>query len=150
MGSMVMVNIKKMAVMVAFLSATAQLSGQTSNGTYIQSGAFGGLIDPGINPLRPTGDYVEIQELINTANYINTQVSNATASVIEMQIGVPISADNVDGLVVPVAGRTDSHKIDLIEVAYYNQSILDTVNANYYSAEHLLVDSYEENKAEQD
>ena len=70
--------------MVAFLSATAPLSGQTSNGTYIQSGAFGGLIDPGINPLRPTGDYVEIQELINTANYINTQVSNATASVVEM------------------------------------------------------------------
>lgn len=110
--------------------------------------SFGSLIDPNINPLRPQGDFVEIQELINTANYINTQVSNATASVIEMQMGVPISADNIEGLTVPVAGRTDSHKIDLIEVAYYNQSILDTANANYYSAEHLLVDSYEENKAE--
>ena len=109
---------------------------------------FGSLIDPNINPLHPQGDFVEVQELINTANYINTQVSNATASVIEMQMGVPISADNIEGLTVPVAGRTDSHKIDLIEVAYYNQSILDTANANYYSAEHLLVDSYEENKAE--
>jgi hypothetical protein len=134
-----------MAVMVAFLSATAPLSGQTSNGTYIQSGAFGGLIDPGINPLRPTGDYVEIQELINTANYINTQVSNATASVVEMSIMVPDDASFSPDAIVPVAGRTDSHKIDLTEVAYYNQSILDTVNANYYSAEHLLVQNYEEN-----
>ena len=131
--------------MVAFLSATAQLSGQTSNGTYIQSGAFGGLIDPGINPLRPTGDYVEIQELINTANYINTQVSNATASVVEMSIMVPDDASLSPDAIVAVAGRTDSHKIDLTEVAYYNQSILDTVNANYYSAEHLLVQNYEEN-----
>ena len=131
--------------MVAFLSATAPLSGQTSNGTYIQSGAFGGLIDPGINPLRPTGDYVEIQELINTANYINTQVSNATASVVEMSIMVPDDASFSPDAIVPVAGRTDSHKIDLTEVAYYNQSILDTVNANYYSAEHLLVQNYEEN-----
>ena len=65
-----------------------------------------------------------------------------------MQMGLPTSADNIEGLTVPVAGRTDSHKIDLIEVAYYNQSILDTANANYYSAEHLLVDSYEENKDE--
>ena len=115
---------------------------------YPQSVTFGSLIDPNINPLRPTGEFTEIQELINTANYINTQVSDATASVIEMQLGVPVTADNVEGLTVPVAGRTDSHKIDLLEVAYYNQSILDTANANYYSAEHLLVDSYEENKSE--
>ena len=136
--------------MVAFLSATAQLSGQTSNGTYIQSGAFGGLIDPGINPLRPTGDYVEIQELINTANYINTQVSQATASVVEMSIMTPQDAALANNAIVPVAGRTDSHKIDLTEVAYYNQSILDTVNANYYSAEHLLVQNYEENMDQMD
>ena len=136
--------------MVAFLSATAPLSGQTSNGTYIQSGAFGGLIDPGINPLRPTGDYVEIQELINTANYINTQVSQATASVVEMSIMTPQDAALANNSIVPVAGRTDSHKIDLTEVAYYNQSILDTVNANYYSAEHLLVQNYEENMDQMD
>ena len=136
--------------MVAFLSATAPLSGQTSNGTYIQSGAFGGLIDPGINPLRPTGDYVEIQELINTANYINTQVSQATASVVEMSIMTPQDAALANNAIVPVAGRTDSHKIDLTEVAYYNQSILDTVNANYYSAEHLLVQNYEENMDQMD
>ena len=136
--------------MVAFLSVTAQLSGQTSNGTYIQSGAFGGLIDPGINPLRPTGDYVEIQELINTANYINTQVSQATASVVEMSIMTPQDAALANNAIVPVAGRTDSHKIDLTEVAYYNQSILDTVNANYYSAEHLLVQNYEENMDQMD
>ena len=136
--------------MVAFLSATGQLSGQTSNGTYIQSGAFGGLIDPGINPLRPTGDYVEIQELINTANYINTQVSQATASVVEMSIMTPQDASLANNAIVPVAGRTDSHKIDLTEVAYYNQSILDTVNANYYSAEHLLVQNYEENMDQMD
>lgn len=105
-------------------------------------------MDPNINPLRPTGDFVEIQELINTADYINTQVSNAQASVVEMSLGVPTDPTGVEGTVVPVAGRTDSHKIDLVEVAYYNQSILDTANANYYSAEHLLVDSYEENKAE--
>ena len=139
-----------MAVKVAFLSVTAQLSGQTSNGTYIQSGAFGGLIDPGINPLRPTGDYVEIQELINTANYINTQVSQATASVVEMSIMTPQDAALANNAIVPVAGRTDSHKIDLTEVAYYNQSILDTVNANYYSAEHLLVQNYEENMDQMD
>lgn len=127
-----------------FLSASAQLSGDT--GVYYPQGiTFGSLIDPNINPLRPVGDFVEIQELINTASYINTQVSDAQASVVEMAIGVPGSPDSVDGLVVPVAGRTDSHKIDLLEVAYYNQSILDTANANYYSAEHLLVDSYEEN-----
>ena len=136
--------------MVAFLSATAQLSGQTSNGTYIQSGAFGGLIDPGINPLRPTGDYVEIQELINTANYINTQVSQATASVVEMSIMTPQDAALANNAIVPVAGRTAAHKIDLTEVAYYNQSILDTVNANYYSAEHLLVQNYEENMDQMD
>ena len=136
--------------MVAFLSATGQLSGQTSNGTYIQSGAFGGLIDPGINPLRPTGDYVEIQELINTASYINTQVSQATASVVEMSIMTPQDAALSNNAIVPVAGRTDSHKIDLSEVAYYNQSILDTVNANYYSAEHLLVQNYEENMDQMD
>ena len=136
--------------MVAFLSATGQLSGQTSNGTYIQSGAFGGLIDPGINPLRPTGDYVEIQELINTASYINTQVSQATASVVEMSIMTPQDAALANNANVPVAGRTDAHKIDLSEVAYYNQSILDTVNANYYSAEHLLVQNYEENMDQMD
>ena len=136
--------------MVAFLSVTAPLNGQTSNGTYIQSGAFGGLVDPGINPLRPVGDYVEIQELINTANYINTQVSNATASVVEMSIMTPQDASLANNAIVPVAGRTDSHKIDLTEVAYYNQSILDTVNANYYSAEHLLVQNYEENMDQMD
>jgi len=135
---------------VAFLSVTAVSTGQTSNGTYIQTGAFGGLIDPGINPLRPTGDYVEIQELINTASYINTQVSNAQASVIEMSMNTPQSASLANDAVVPVAGRTDSHKIDLSEVAYYNQSILDTVNANYYSAEHLLVQNYEENMDQMD
>ena len=135
---------------VAFLSVTAPLSGQISNGTYIQSGAFGGLVDPGINPLRPVGDYVEIQELINTASYINTQVSNAQASVIEMNMNTPLDASLANDAVVPVAGRTDSHKIDLSEVAYYNQSILDTVNANYYSAEHLLVQNYEENMDQMD
>lgn len=145
-----MANIKKMVTAVAFLSVTAQLSGQTSNGTYIQTGAFGGLIDPGINPLRPTGDYVEIQELINTASYINTQVSNAQASVIEMSMNTPQNASLANDAIVPVAGRTDSHKIDLSEVAYYNQSILDTVNANYYSAEHLLVQNYEENMDQMD
>ena len=136
--------------MVSLLaSVSAQSLSDTNAGVYYpQAVTFGSLIDPNINPLRPTGDFVEIQELINTANYINTQVSDATASVIEMQMGVPGSSDSVDGLTVPVAGRTDSHKIDLLEVAYYNQSILDTANANYYSAEHLLVDSYEENKAE--
>jgi len=139
-----------MVTAVAFLSVTAVSTGQTSNGTYIQSGAFGGLIDPGINPLRPVGDYVEIQELINTANYINTQVSNAQASVIEMSMNTPLNASLANDAVVPVAGRTDSHKIDLSEVAYYNQSILDTVNANYYSAEHLLVQNYEENMDQMD
>ncbi len=135
---------------VAFLSVTAVSIGQTSNGTYIQTGAFGGLIDPGINPLRPIGDYVEIQEMINTASYINTQVSNAQASVIEMSMNTPHDASLANDAVVPVAGRTDSHKIDLSEVAYYNQSILDTVNANYYSAEHLLVQNYEENMDQMD
>ena len=127
------------------VSVSAQLSGDTGV-YYPQSITFGALIDPNINPLRPTGvQFVEIQELVNTAAYINQQVSDAQASVVEMALGVPQSADSVDNLVVPVAGRTDSHKIDLLEVAYYNQSILDTANANYYSAEHLLVDSYEEN-----
>jgi len=135
---------------VAFLSVTAVSTGQTSNGTYIQTGAFGGLIDPGINPLRPVGDYVEIQEMINTASYINTQVSNAQASVIEMSMNTPSNASLANDAVVPVAGRTDSHKIDLSEVAYYNQSILDTVNANYYSAEHLLVQNYEDNMDQMD
>ena len=133
-----------MATLSLFLSVSAQLSGDTGV-YYPQAITFGALIDPNINPLRPIGDFVEIQELVNTANYINTQVSDAQASVIEMGMGVPQTSDTVQGLVVPVAGRTDSHKIDLLEVAYYNQSILDTANANYYSAEHLLVDSYEEN-----
>ena len=112
-----MEKIKKILTSL-FLIASAQLSGDTNNGVYYpQSVTFGSLVDPNINPLRPTGEFVEIQELINTANYINTQVSNATASVIEMQMGVPISSDNIEGLTVPVAGRTDSHKIDLLEVA---------------------------------
>ena len=136
-------NKKKIAASLSLL-ATAQLSGDTGV-YYPQAVTFGALIDPNINPLRPAGDFVEIQELVNTAAYINTQVSDAQASVVEMAMGVPQSADSVEGLVVPVAGRIDSHKIDLLEVAYYNQSILDTANANYYSAEHLLVDSYEEN-----
>jgi len=135
---------------MAISAVSLSVSAQTSNGTYIQSGAFGGLIDPGINPLRPVGDYVEIQEMINTASYINTQVSNAQASVIEMSMNTPVDASLANDAVVPVAGRTDSHKIDLSEVAYYNQSILDTVNANYYSAEHLLVQNYEENMDQMD
>jgi len=141
--------VKKTLVM-AIAAVSLSVSAQTSNGTYIQTGAFGGLIDPGINPLRPAGDYVEIQEMINTASYINTQVSNAQASVIEMSMNTPQNASLANDAVVPVAGRTDSHKIDLTEVAYYNQSILDTVNANYYSAEHLLVQNYEENMDQMD
>tara|TARA_R100001440_G_scaffold34164_2_gene53092 strand:+ start:975 stop:2045 length:1071 start_codon:yes stop_codon:yes gene_type:complete len=135
---------KKILAASLLASVSAPLSGDTGV-YYPQAITFGALIDPNINPLRPAGEFVEIQELVNTAAYINTQVSDATASVVEMSLGVPQSATSVEGLVVPVAGRTDSHKIDLLEVAYYNQSILDTVNANYYSAEHLLVDSYEEN-----
>jgi len=135
---------KKKIVASLSLLVSAQLSGDTGV-YYPQAVSFGSLIDPNINPLRPIGDFVEIQELVNTANYINTQVSDAQASVIEMSMGVPTDPTGVAGTVVPVAGRTDSHKIDLVEVAYYNQSILDTANANYYSAEHLLVDSYEEN-----
>lgn len=139
-------NLQKILTASLLVSVSAKLLGNVESGVYYpQSLQFGSLIDPNINPLRPQGDFVEIQELINTAEYINTQVSNATASVIEMQMGVPTDPSGVEGTVVPVAGRTDSHKIDLIEVAYYNQSILDTANANYYSAEHLLVDSYEEN-----
>jgi hypothetical protein len=140
----------KKTLVVAIAAVSLSASAQTSNGTYIQTGAFGGLIDPGINPLRPVGDYVEIQEMINTASYINTQVSNAQASVIEMSMNTPLNASLANDAVVPVAGRTDSHKIDLSEVAYYNQSILDTVNANYYSAEHLLVQNYEENMDQMD
>jgi len=135
---------KKILAVSLLASVSAPLSGDTGV-YYPQAITFGALIDPNINPLRPAGEFVEIQELVNTAAYINTQVSDATASVVEMSLGVPQSPDLVEGLVVPVAGRTDSHKIDLLEVAYYNQSILDTANANYYSAEHLLVDSYEEN-----
>ncbi len=135
---------------MAIAAVSLSVSAQTSNGTYIQTGAFGGLIDPGINPLRAVGDYIEIQEMINTASYINTQVSNAQASVIEMSMNTPQNASLANDAVVPVAGRTDSHKIDLTEVAYYNQSILDTVNANYYSAEHLLVQNYEENMDQMD
>jgi hypothetical protein len=138
-------------VMSLSLIVTAPSSGNnTPQGTSIQSLTFGNLIDPGINPLRPTGDYVEIQELVNTAAYINTQVSNAQASVVEMAMMVPDDASLANDAIVPVAGRTDSHKIDLIEAAYYNQSILDIVNANYYSAEHLLVQSYEDNMDEMD
>ena len=145
-----------MAVISLSLIASAKLSGQTASfgqtasGTSIQSLTFGNLIDPGINPLRPVGDYTEIQELINTAAYINTQVSNAQASVIEMSMMTPDTAADANDAIVPVAGRTDAHKIDLLEAAYYNQSILDIVNANYYSAEHLLVQSYEDNKGEMD
>jgi len=145
-----------MAVMSLSLIVTAPSIGQTASfgqtasGTSIQSLTFGNLIDPGINPLRPQGDYVEIQELVNTAAYINTQVSNAQASVVEMAMMVPDSSSLANDAIVPVAGRTDSHKIDLIEAAYYNQSILDIVNSNYYSAEHLLVQSYEDNMGEMD
>ena len=139
-----MVNIKKAVVISLLASVSAQVSGDAGV-YYPQAVSFGSLIDPNINPLRPAGDFVEIQELVNTANYINTQVSDAQASVVEMAMGVPTDPTGVAGTIVPVAGRTDSHKIDLLEVAYYNQSILDTANANYYSAQHLLVDSYEEN-----
>ena len=62
---------------------------------YPQSITFGALIDPNINPLRPTTEFAEIQELINTAAYINTQVSDAQASVVEMSLGVPESSDSV-------------------------------------------------------
>ena len=128
------------------MSVSVKSNGDTNAGVYYpQSLQFGSLIDPNINPLRQQGEFAEIQELISTAEYINQQVSNATASVVEMQMGVPTDPTGVESTVVPVAGRTDSHKIDLIEAAYYNQSILDIANANYYSAEHLLVDSYEEN-----
>ena len=83
-----------------FLSVSAQLSGDTGV-YYPQAITFGSLIDPNINPLRPVGDFVEIQELVNTANYINTQVSDAQASVVEMSLGVPGSSDSVDGLSCP-------------------------------------------------
>jgi len=139
-----------MMVVASLSLIVTALSFGNPQGTSIQSLTFGNLIDPGINPLRPTGDYVEIQELVNTANYINTQVSNAQASVVEMSMMTPNDASLANEAIVPVAGRTDAHKIDLIEAAYYNQSILDIVNANYYSAEHLLVQSYEDNKDEMD
>lgn len=67
-----------------------------------------------------------------------------------MSMMTPDTAADANDAIVPVAGRTDAHKIDLLEAAYYNQSILDVVNANYYSAEHLLVQSYEDNKDEMD
>ena len=72
-----------------FLSASAQLSGDTGV-YYPQAITFGALIDPNINPLRPAGEFVEIQELVNTANYINTQVSDAQASVVEMSLGLSL------------------------------------------------------------
>ena len=93
----------KKTLVVAIAAVSLSASAQTSNGTYIQTGAFGGLIDPGINPLRPVGDYVEIQEMINTASYINTQVSNAQASVIEMSMNTPLNASLANDAVVPVA-----------------------------------------------
>jgi hypothetical protein len=138
-------NLLKIAILSLLVSVSVTSSGDTGV-YYPQAVSFGNLIDPNINPLRPNGEYAEIQELINTANYINTQVSDAQASVVEMSLGVPTDPSGVESTIVPVAGRTDSHKIDLLEVAYYNQSILDTANANYYSAEHLLVQSYEDNK----
>ena len=105
--------------------------GQTASGTSIQSLTFGNLIDPGINPLRPVGDYTEIQELINTASYINTQVSNAQASVVEMAMMTPENASDANSAIVPVAGRTDSHKIDLM---------MNTPKKNIYKVEILTKD----------
>jgi hypothetical protein len=63
---------------------------------------------------------------------------------------VPGGPEDAASALVPVAGRTDAHKIDLLEVAYYNQSILNTANANYYTAEHLLVQNYEDNMDQMD
>jgi hypothetical protein len=142
MTQMMKKKLKLLASLLVIVSA--QLSGNTSN--YPQSTHFGSLIDPNINPLRDQSEFGMINEMVNTASYISTQVTNAQASVIEMATGVPESAINIEGLIVPVAGRTDSHKIDLTEIGYYNQSIVDTANSNFMSAQHLLHDTYEDQK----
>ncbi len=118
--------------------------------TYPQSATFGNLINPNIDPLRPTtGEFVEIQELVNTANYINIQRANAEAAVVAIQGMIPSVIEDASTAIVAPAGYTDSFKIDLTESAgYYNQSIVSTVNADYYTGKHLLEDTYIEAKDE--
>jgi len=117
--------------------------------TYPQSATFGNLINPNIDPLRPTGEFVEIQELVDTANYINVQRANAEAAVVAIQGMIPSVIEDASTAIVAPAGYTDSFKIDLTESAgYYNQSIVSTVNADYYTARDLLEDTYTEAKGE--
>ena len=135
-----------------FLSVTAASNGDVSGGDfYPQSTAFGPLINPGISPLRPTDEFYMITEMVNTANYINTQRQNAEEAVQNMQSMVPGSVDGAASAVVAPPGYTDSYKIDLTEAAgYHNQAILETVNYNFYTGEHLLRDTYSESKDELD
>ena len=130
-----------------FLIVSVKSNGDTS--TYPQSATFGNLINPNIDPLRPTGEFVEIQELVNTANYINIQRANAEAAVVAIQGMIPSGIGDASTAIVAPAGYTDSFKIDLTESAgYYNQSIVSTVNADYYTGKHLLEDTYTEAKGE--
>ena len=144
------VNWKLKTLAALCLIASAKSSGDTT--TYPQSDFFGDMINPNISPLRPVGaNFIEIQELLDTASYVNQQRANAEAAVTNIQNMIPNAIADASSAIVPPAGYTDSFKIDLTEASgYYNQAALEIVQADYYTARDLLEDTYDEAKDELD
>ena len=98
-----------------FLSASAQLSGDTGV-YYPQAITFGALIDPNINPLRPAGDFVEIQELVNTAKRTGAQVKGPIPLPTRIERYTVLRSPHIDKKSrEQFESRTHKRLIDIIE-----------------------------------
>jgi hypothetical protein len=79
----------------------------------------------------------EIDNLISSSNYINTQVSIA-----RQQAQDATQAALAGNILVP--GTYTAAQIDMLEVSTYNQALIDVVNANYYTAADFYEDQYQD------
>ena len=79
----------------------------------------------------------EIDNLVTSSNYINTQVSIAL-----QQADDAAHAAIAGNILVP--GTYTEAQIDQIVVSTYNQALIDVVNANYYTAADFYEDQYQD------
>jgi len=79
----------------------------------------------------------EIDNLISSSNYINTQVSIA-----RQQAQDATQAALAGNILVP--GTYTAAQINMLEVSTYNQALIDVVNANYYTAADFYEDQFED------
>ena len=79
----------------------------------------------------------EIDNLVTSSNYINTQVA------IALQQADAAAQAALDGNIL-VPGTYTEAQIDQIVVSSYNQALIDVVNANYYTAADFYEDQYQD------